>query len=204
MHNSLRRTGLFLVFCLFTFITHAQTRIGVGGGYFTSTIDNDAVEAGVEFEPNPNSANWVGGYYLGTSLFAPLGAQFSFWTDLQVVQQRSARNGVQGINVSYFELKPRLQYRLGERVDLGLGPSVGYSPTRDPFSGLRRETNFGLALSAHVELGDFYIQTIYTHGLSNTAFFGTTALDVNNVPVLVEQRTRSIHLGVGYLWQLSR
>ena len=196
----------YLIFCCSLVVTAttttAQTRIGIGGGYFTSTISNEALDPNVEFEAGPGSSRWVGGYYLGANLFAPLTAQLSFWSDLQVIQQRSASNGLQGVTVSYFELKPRVQYRVGERVDLGVGPSIGYSPTVDPFSGLRRETNFGVALSAHVELGNFYLQTIYTHGISNTAAFGTTALDANNRRIPVEQRTRSIQVGLGYLWEL--
>ena len=197
----LYRLALLSLCCLFSLLLTAQSRIGLSGGYFTSAVATEALDPLVDFEPNENTAQWTGGYYVGGNWEAIISGNLSFWTDLQIVQQRSARNGGGNNNVAYFELKPRLQYRFGERIDVGVGPSIGYSPTRGNF-GFRRETNFGIAASVHVELGDFFLQTIYTHGLSNVAFPGSTTLDINNNLVAVKQRTRSFHLGVGYLWAL--
>ena len=191
-----------LFFFLLTTVTFAQVRAGLGGGYYTSTVSNQALDPNIEFEAAENIDRWVGGYYAGGSLHAPITEALMFWTDLQIIQQRSARNGLSTANnLSYFELKPRLHYRVGERFEFGAGPSIGYTPRRNTF-GLRRETNFGISGAVQVELGDFYIQGIYTHGLSNIAFGGVTVTDINGSPVFVEQRTRSIQLGVGYLWGL--
>ena len=190
----------FLYCVCLTMMAHAQIRVGLGGGYYTSTVDNEAIDPNIDFQGAENIDRWVGGYYAGGSAYLPITSALALWTDLHIVQQRTARNGgLNTNNLSYFEFKPRLQYRFGEYLDIGVGPSIGYTPLRNSF-GLRRETNFGIAAAAQVELGDFYIQVVYTHGLSNVAFGNVTVTDINGNAVFVEQRTRSIQLGIGYLW----
>ena len=205
---------LILIFSFVSFLsltTTAQSSFNLEGGLNLSKVKlTNSVIFNPQFEIS---------YFLGVRQNITLSEKVSFNFTLQYTQDGywdrivplfNSPGATQEIEFSYhyFRLIPDVEIHLNSKIGLYAGPNFGAS-FKEEFRAdngkwidigedkFIENVDFGVRLGARYHMKKFTITANYSHGFSKFQNFSETDASGNDIG-LVDQRLRSIQIGVGF------